>query len=89
MTLRIGDRTINELDEYKWMDIKTKRFIMSSIGTRESEIELAYQNSLNENKEFDYSKFEDYCQNRVINEGNKLKDRLYNDDSIFIVYIFI
>lgn len=64
------------------MDIKTKRFLVSSIGTRESEIQLAYQNSINENNEFDYNKFEDYCQNRVINEGNKLKEKLYNDISI-------
>lgn len=71
------------------MDIKTKRFLVSSIGTRESDIQLAYQNSLNENNEFDYNMFEDYCQNRVINEGNKLKDNLYNDISILYNYIII
>lgn len=71
------------------MDIKTKRFLVSSIGTRESDIQLAYQNSLNENNEFDYNMFEDYCQNRVINEGNKLKDKLYNDISILYNYIII
>lgn len=71
------------------MDIKTKRFLVSSIGTRESDIQLAYQNSLNEINEFDYNMFEDYCQNRVINEGNKLKDNLYNDISILYNYIII
>lgn len=71
------------------MDIKTKRFLVSSIGTRESDIQLAYQNSLNENNEFDYNMFEDYCQNRVINDGNKLKDNLYNDISILYNYIII
>lgn len=71
------------------MDIKTKRFLVSSIGARESDIQLAYQNSLNENNEFDYNMFEDYCQNRVINEGNKLKDKLYNDISILYNYIII
>lgn len=71
------------------MDIKTKRFLVSSIGTRESDMQLAYQNSLNENNEFDYNMFEDYCQNRVINEGNKLKDNLYNDISILYNYIII